>query len=180
MSLLRHPAAFAGGLVALGALLGAAAATAFKHRAKPAAVPVSPTPVLSKTGAPLDAGVAGKLVLVTGSSAGIGRAIAEAYARAGARVLVNGRSEASVSKAVTAIQAIVGADLAANVLPLVGDVSSGGKSDVTSPCETEALHRCEDLAVKAGAVRRQDWWFSWICYAFPLVLYLLMQTVLLP
>jgi NAD(P)-dependent dehydrogenase (short-subunit alcohol dehydrogenase family) len=37
-----------------------------------------------------------KLALVTGSTAGIGRAIATTLAREGARVILNGRSRASV------------------------------------------------------------------------------------
>lgn len=153
MSLLRHPAVFAGGLVALGALLAATAASVFKQRTKPASAAAPPTPVLSKTGAPLDAGVAGKLVLVTGSSAGIGRAIAEAYARAGARVLVNGRSEASVSKAVASIQAVVGTELSANVLPLVGDVSSAGRSlRVAKPRHSHAASGCIRLSRAKGAI----------------------------
>ena len=35
----------------------------------------------------------GRLALITGSSRGIGRAIAEGYLAAGARVIVNGRDE---------------------------------------------------------------------------------------
>src|SRR6202795_2362446 len=46
-----------------------------------------------------------KLALVTGSTAGIGRGIAEALAREGARVIVNGRAERSVADAVAAIAA---------------------------------------------------------------------------
>ena len=41
-----------------------------------------------------------KLAVVTGSTAGIGYAIAEALAREGARVVINGRTEAAVGKAV--------------------------------------------------------------------------------
>lgn len=44
-----------------------------------------------------------KLALVTGSTAGIGYAIAEALAREGARVIVNGRTQAAVSEAVSKI-----------------------------------------------------------------------------
>jgi NAD(P)-dependent dehydrogenase (short-subunit alcohol dehydrogenase family) len=42
---------------------------------------------------------AGKRVLVTGSSRGIGFAIAEAFINAGARVAINGRTEKSVNVA---------------------------------------------------------------------------------
>ncbi len=41
-----------------------------------------------------------KRVLVTGSSRGIGFAIAEAFVVAGARVAINGRTEQSVSAAI--------------------------------------------------------------------------------
>src|SRR5262249_12304483 len=44
-----------------------------------------------------------KLALVTGSTAGIGYAIADALAREGARVIVNGRTGAAVSEAVSKI-----------------------------------------------------------------------------
>jgi gluconate 5-dehydrogenase len=45
----------------------------------------------------------GRLALITGSSRGIGRAIAEGYAAAGARVVINGRDAAGVDAAVKAI-----------------------------------------------------------------------------
>lgn len=47
----------------------------------------------------------GKTAIVTGSTAGIGLAIAKGLAQSGARVVVNGRSEASVSRALTDIAA---------------------------------------------------------------------------
>ena len=42
----------------------------------------------------------GKRVLITGSTVGIGRAIAEAFLDTGATVVINGRSEGSVAKAI--------------------------------------------------------------------------------
>ena len=45
----------------------------------------------------------GRLALITGSSRGIGRAIAEGYLAAGARVLINGRDKDAVAAAVKAL-----------------------------------------------------------------------------
>ncbi|GAA2047824.1 SDR family NAD(P)-dependent oxidoreductase [Williamsia deligens] len=70
--------------------------------------------------------LAGKTALVTGSTQGIGSAIATGLARAGARVAVNGRSEDSVSRAISAIAAeVVGADLVA----APGDLSTQQGAD---------------------------------------------------
>ncbi|SDU51213.1 NAD(P)-dependent dehydrogenase, short-chain alcohol dehydrogenase family [Pseudomonas mandelii] len=47
----------------------------------------------------------GKTAVITGSTAGIGLAIAKSLAQAGANVVVNGRTQAAVDKAVAAVQA---------------------------------------------------------------------------
>jgi NAD(P)-dependent dehydrogenase (short-subunit alcohol dehydrogenase family) len=52
----------------------------------------------------MDLALADKLSLVTGSTAGIGFAIAERLAREGASVIVNGRSEARVDAALAALR----------------------------------------------------------------------------
>ena len=62
----------------------------------------------------------GKLSLVSGSTAGIGHAIARALAAEGARVIVNGRSQASVDAAVAGIQAGPGGE----VLGFAGDLGT--------------------------------------------------------
>jgi NAD(P)-dependent dehydrogenase (short-subunit alcohol dehydrogenase family) len=54
----------------------------------------------------MDLQLTGKLALVTGSTAGIGFAIAEALAREGADVIVTGRTQARVDEAVTKLQNI--------------------------------------------------------------------------
>jgi NAD(P)-dependent dehydrogenase (short-subunit alcohol dehydrogenase family) len=67
----------------------------------------------------VDLKLAGKLALVSGSTAGIGLAIAEALAREGAKVIVNGRAQASVDEAVAHLKSVTGGD----VLGFAGDLS---------------------------------------------------------
>lgn len=72
----------------------------------------------------MDLGLTSKLALITGSTAGIGFATAEALAREGARVIVNGRTRARVEAAVTQLrQCVARADiqgLAADVATATG------------------------------------------------------------
>jgi NAD(P)-dependent dehydrogenase (short-subunit alcohol dehydrogenase family) len=57
----------------------------------------------------MDLQLTDKLALVTGSTAGIGRAIATALAQEGARVVVNGRTQDAVDRAVAEVRAESGA-----------------------------------------------------------------------
>jgi NAD(P)-dependent dehydrogenase (short-subunit alcohol dehydrogenase family) len=66
-----------------------------------------------------------KLALVSGSTAGIGYSIAELLAAEGVRVIVNGRQQASVDKAVTAIRAATGRE----ALGFAGDLSDAGAAE---------------------------------------------------
>ena len=61
----------------------------------------------------------GKLALVSGSTAGIGRAIAATLAREGARVIVNGRTKASVGEVAAALRSTTGG----TVEEFAGDLS---------------------------------------------------------
>jgi NAD(P)-dependent dehydrogenase (short-subunit alcohol dehydrogenase family) len=58
----------------------------------------------------MDLQLKGKLALVSGSTAGIGRAIATALAREGARVIINGRSKTSVDEVVASLKSDTGED----------------------------------------------------------------------
>ncbi len=68
----------------------------------------------------MDLELAGKRALVSGSTAGIGAAIAKALAREGVRVIVNGRSPADVEKAAATLKAESGGD----VIGFAGDLGT--------------------------------------------------------
>ncbi len=85
----------------------------------------------------MDLGLKGKLALVTGSTAGIGFAIAQGLLAEGARVIVNGRTQARVAAAIERLKASgdvfgVAADMstAAGAAEVVDAVNSLGKPDV--------------------------------------------------
>lgn len=67
-----------------------------------------------------------KLTLVTGSTAGIGRAIATSLAAEGARVIVNGRSRESVDAAVAEIIAATGNS---NIYGFAGDLGTAAAAE---------------------------------------------------
>jgi NAD(P)-dependent dehydrogenase (short-subunit alcohol dehydrogenase family) len=73
----------------------------------------------------VDLKLTNKLALVTGSTAGIGRAIVEALAREGARVIVNGRTQAAVDAAIAEIKSSTGAD----VLGFAGDLGTAAAAE---------------------------------------------------
>ena len=78
----------------------------------------------------MDLKMTGKLALVTGSTKGIGFAIAATLAREGARVILNGRTEASVASARAELLAVA-----------PGAVIEGFAGDLATPAAAESLHR---------------------------------------
>jgi NAD(P)-dependent dehydrogenase (short-subunit alcohol dehydrogenase family) len=73
----------------------------------------------------MDLQLKGKIALISGSTAGIGHAIATALAREGARVIVNGRTPKAVDAAVAAMKSAAGGD----VMGFAGDLSSASVAE---------------------------------------------------
>jgi NAD(P)-dependent dehydrogenase (short-subunit alcohol dehydrogenase family) len=73
----------------------------------------------------MDLNLKGKLAMVSGSTAGIGFAIASTLTQEGARVIVNGRGQSSVDEVVAQLKATTGSD----VQGFAGDLSTAASAD---------------------------------------------------
>ena len=87
--------------------------------------------------APPVAGLQGKVVIVTGGGRGLGRAVSEGFAEAGARVVLTGRSAATVEEAAAAIVA-------------QGGAAEGIAADVSREDDVEAL--CRAVVARHGRI----------------------------
>ena len=90
----------------------------------------------------MDLQLSDKLALVTGSTAGIGLAIAKALAAEGARVIINGRTEARVAEAT---KAIASASPAARLEELAADLG-------TAEGAAQAIARFPEVAILVNNV----------------------------
>jgi NAD(P)-dependent dehydrogenase (short-subunit alcohol dehydrogenase family) len=102
-------------------------------------------------GKSMDLKLTGKLAFISGSTAGIGHAIATALAHEGARVIVNGREPASVEDAVARISAGPGGE----VIGFAGDMS-------TAAAASALVARFPDIQILVNnlvlpAMKRADW-----------------------
>lgn len=91
----------------------------------------------------------GKIVVVTGGSRGIGRAIALAFAREGAQTVLASSSEANLAAASKAIEQEGGAA----PLTVAGDLRSLATCELLFDKVRERFGRCDILVNNAGATR---------------------------
>lgn len=103
----------------------------------------------------------GKVAVVTGSSRGIGAAIALGFAEAGATVVVNGRSDASANAGAEAIRATGGA-----AFPIAADVTKSAEVERLLNEATGRFGRVDIMVNNAGisefykraeAITEDDW-----------------------
>ncbi len=90
----------------------------------------------------------GSAVLITGSSRGIGKATAQEFLAGGARVAINGRTEASVAQAIEELgghERLVGAP---------GDVATAAGCEAVVSASIEALGGLDVLVNSAGIFTR--------------------------
>ena len=102
----------------------------------------------------------GKVALVTGASRGLGLAMAKGLAQAGATVYINGRNEAALLAAQSALLAE-----GVNVLPLAFDVQDDVAAD-TAISRLEAEHGGLDILINNVGVRDRRGMFDLDVAAF--------------
>jgi NAD(P)-dependent dehydrogenase (short-subunit alcohol dehydrogenase family) len=87
----------------------------------------------------------GKVVMITGASQGLGRALALAFAREGARVAINARSEDSIGPVAEEVE-----DAGAEVLALAADVSKSADVERMVGETVERFGKMDVLVNNAG------------------------------
>ena len=87
----------------------------------------------------------GRVAIITGSSRGIGLAIARGYAREGARVVLTSRNSASLAEPSSELRAV-----GVQVLPLQADVSKPEDVDAMVQRTLTAFGRIDVLVNNAG------------------------------
>jgi NAD(P)-dependent dehydrogenase (short-subunit alcohol dehydrogenase family) len=87
----------------------------------------------------------GKIVLVTGASQGLGRALALTYAREGASLVLNSRSEGSIRPVAEEAE-----NLGAEVLAVAADVAEGADVERMVRAAVERFGRVDVLVNNAG------------------------------
>jgi len=99
----------------------------------------------------MDLGLKGKVALVTGSSSGIGRAIALCLAEEGASIVVNGRDEARVNSVASEVKA-----RGISVLTALADITVAEDLDGMVTATVDRFGRIDILVNSAGTSLMRD------------------------
>lgn len=93
----------------------------------------------------MDLGLRDRVAVVSGSSQGIGRAVAQVFAREGARLVLNGRREDVLGETANAVR-----NLGAEVEAVMGDVSRAADCEHLIEAALERFGRIDALVTNAG------------------------------
>ena len=98
----------------------------------------------------------GKIVLITGSTTGIGEACAQAFAESGASVMISGRNEKRGQAVVAAIKAVYGKPERGRVEFVATDLRTPGACDVLVTQTIQRLGGLDVLVNNAGILYTAD------------------------
>jgi 3-oxoacyl-[acyl-carrier protein] reductase len=101
----------------------------------------------------MDLGLAGKVAVVTGSSRGIGRAIALSLAAEGCRVVLSARGQADLDAAVAEVQGRAGSDAARGV---AGDLTTPAGAKAVVDAAVDAHGRLDIVVNNVGGSGARD------------------------
>ncbi|MGH7258702.1 MAG: SDR family NAD(P)-dependent oxidoreductase [Nitrospiraceae bacterium] len=103
----------------------------------------------------MDLRLTDKVACVTGSSRGIGQAIADAFLREGARVVLTGRNEARLATAATALKDRWGGD---RIFVFPGDLTKNGVIQECIEAIQSQWHRLDIVVANLGTGRGKTGW----------------------